>query len=289
VFVLLNATAEKGRGVRARVQNVLAERGVACVVVEAVDGARLTALALRARADGHRTIVAGGGDGTLNAVASALVGSDTVLGILPLGTYNHFAKDVGIPLQLDGALGVIARGNVREVDVGQVNDRIFLNNSSIGLYPHFAELRDKQRRILGTSKRVAFRRAIVRTYRRFPSLRVAVDAPGGRIVATTRAVFVGNNIYAIAGRLIGSRARLDEGVLCVFVTPHMTRARFAAAGFAALVGRRPREDELRALTVSEVWIHTEQHKPRVALDGEVCRLRAPLHYRVRPRALLVHV
>ncbi len=287
MFVLLNATAKKGRGVRARLQAILSARGINADILEA-EGSRLTALALRARASGHRAIVAGGGDGSVNAVAAAIVGTDVALGVLPLGTYNHFAKDLGIPLDLGSAVEVIVAGNTRNVDVGEVNQRIFLNNSSIGFYPYLAELRDKQRRILGTRKRVAFRRALVRTYRRFPSLRVGVDAPDGRIIATTRAVFVGNNRYTIAGRSLGSRERLDEGVLCVFITPHVSRGRFAAAGFAALFGRAPRDDLLKSLTVSEVWIHTEQHKPRVALDGEVCRLRAPLHYRVRPGALTVY-
>jgi diacylglycerol kinase family enzyme len=270
------------------VKEGLSKRGVEAVVVEA-DGSRITALAEQGRKAGHRTIVAGGGDGTINAVATALVGTDTVLGVLPLGTYNHFAKDLGVPLGLEPALEVIVAGGVREVDVGEVNGRLFLNNSSIGLYPYLAELRDKQRRILGTRKRIAFRRAVIGTYRRFPSLRIGVDAPEGRIIATTRAVFVGNNQYALTGLSLGSRTRLDEGVLCVFITPHTTRFRLAAAGFAALIGRKPREDQLKTLTTPDVWIHTEQHKPRVALDGEVCRLRAPLHYRVRARALRVHV
>lgn len=285
MLVLLNGAAKQGQGKRARIAAALSERGVECDVVEERDGGRLTTLALRARAAGHQTIVAGGGDGTLNAVASALIDTDIAFGVLPLGTRNHFARDAGIPADIGAALDVILAGNVRRIDVGEVNGKIFLNNSGLGLYPHLAELRDKQRRILGTKKSVAFRRAIVRTYRRFPSLRVRVDAPEGCISAITRSVFVGNNTYALTGASIGKRERLDGGNLCIYVTPRVSRGRFALMGFTALLGRHPSEEELQSLIARDVWIHTAQHHPRVTLDGEVCRLQAPLHYRIRPAAL----
>ena len=287
MLVLLNAAAKNCMGGRARVEAAMAERGVACTITEERDGGRLTTLALRARAEGHLTVVAGGGDGTLNAVASALVGTDIALGVLPLGTRNHFARDAGIPMELGGAIDVLLAGNTKHIDVGEVNGRLFLNNSALGLYPYLAELRDKQRRILGTNKRVAMRRAIVGTYKRFPSLRVRVDAPEGRIAAITRSVFVGNNTYKLTGTSIGSRDRLDAGTLCVYVTPRVSRGRLAAIGFAALLGRAPSDEEMRSLIARDLWIHTAQHHPRVTLDGEVCRLHSPLHYRIRPAALKV--
>jgi diacylglycerol kinase family enzyme len=118
-------------------------------------------------------------------------------------------------------------------------------------------------------------------------MRVAIDGPEGRILATTRAVFVGNNRYILTGLSLGSRERLDQGVLSLFIAPPMTRGRFAAAGFAALFGRMPRSNELHAMTVTSALVHTPQQRPRVALDGEVCRIRAPLRYRIRPSALKV--
>ena len=82
-------------------------------------------------------MVVGGGDGTLSAAASILAGTDTALGVLALGTLNHFARDLRIPLDLDGAIGVIAAGHHQTVDVGEVNGQVFINNSSIGIYPFF--------------------------------------------------------------------------------------------------------------------------------------------------------
>src|SRR6185437_11967871 len=84
---------------------------------------------------GDPLLIVGGGDGTIGAAASALAGTETTLGILPLGTLNHFARDLGIPSDLQEAAELIARKTDRRVDVGEMNDRIFINNSAIGLYP----------------------------------------------------------------------------------------------------------------------------------------------------------
>jgi diacylglycerol kinase family enzyme len=91
-------------------------------------------------------VVVGGGDGSVSAAASVLAGSNISLGILPLGTLNHFARDLGLPLELEGAVRLIAAGRVRLVDVGEVNGRVFLNNSSLGIYPHLVAERDRYRR-----------------------------------------------------------------------------------------------------------------------------------------------
>jgi diacylglycerol kinase family enzyme len=112
----------------------------------AADGTDLVNLArVTARGDAER-IVAGGGDGTLNAVAAATIDSGKTLGVLPLGTLNHFAKDLGIPLDLEGAVGAIVAGHAVRVDVGEVNGHLFLNNASLGLYPRIVRERERQQR-----------------------------------------------------------------------------------------------------------------------------------------------
>src|SRR6476661_7433687 len=116
----------------------------------------------------------GGGDGTISAAASAVVGTETVLGILPLGTLNHFARDLGIPADLDEAAKLIASGKDRRVDVAEMNDRIFINNSAIGLYPLMVRDRDVQRKRLGRSKRLAMIVASVRTLARFNHQRLTL-------------------------------------------------------------------------------------------------------------------
>src|SRR4029077_18325609 len=104
-------------------------------IVMASKTADITTLAKGLLQSGRRTLVAAGGDGTVNAVAAAIVGSEAVLGILPLGTLNHFAKDLKLPLDLEGAVRTLKTGSVQKVDVAQVNGRVFVNNSGLGLYP----------------------------------------------------------------------------------------------------------------------------------------------------------
>ena len=142
---------------RAMLARVAAERGQEARVLLSAHGAELPALAAEARAAGG-VVVAGGGDGTIAAVAAALVDTDVTLGVLPLGTLNHFAKDLGIPLDLEAAVRTLFAGNVARVDVGEVNGRIFLNNSSIGFYPQIVRERERLQRH-GTGKWVAVARA----------------------------------------------------------------------------------------------------------------------------------
>src|SRR5689334_2347582 len=123
-------------------------------------------------ADGKLVIAAAGGDGTQNAVASALAGTPTAMGVLPMGTLNHFAKDLGIGTDLAGAARVIATGRPRAIDVAQVNGRVFINNSSIGLYPQVVRRRDQMRERLGHGKWYAMLRAVIAIFRRFPLVRL---------------------------------------------------------------------------------------------------------------------
>src|SRR5476649_731552 len=137
--------------------------------------------AKRALARGVDAVVAGGGDGTINAVASVLAGSSVALGVLPLGTLNHFAKDLNIPLDLDQAIATIARGTTAQVDVGDVNGRIFVNNSSLGLYPHIVRARDQQQRRLGRGK---WTRLAGHSWRRCGASRFSACASPSTVLST---------------------------------------------------------------------------------------------------------
>src|SRR5689334_13143625 len=134
VEVIINAGAGTVLGVDVRQQlaDLFSENELEARISFAQSGAEVVELARRAAAGAAQTIVAGGGDGTINAVAAPLVGTDKKLGVLPLGTLNHFAKDLGIPLDLADAVRTIREGHAVNVDVGEVNGRIFLNNSGLG-------------------------------------------------------------------------------------------------------------------------------------------------------------
>jgi diacylglycerol kinase family enzyme len=237
---------------------------------------------------GERTVVAAGGDGTVSVVASRLAGTERVLGVLPVGTLNHFAKDLRIPLDLEGAVRTIAEGNVARVDVGVVNGRVFVNNSSLGLYPNIVVEREERRR-LGARKWPALFRAALVVVRRMPHLKARMFADGVEIRRDTPFLFVGNNEYRVEGLGLGGRSRLDAGYLWLYVTQRVSRSRLLLLSARALMGGLRAAPEFDAMCVKELWVESRRHRLRVALDGEVVVMAPPLHFRIRPRDLQVLV
>lgn len=240
-----------------------------------------------AAADGLDALVIGGGDGTIGGVAGRLAGGDLPLGVLPVGTRNHFARDLGLPLDLAAAVRVIAAGRVRRVDVGEVNGRVFVNNSSIGFYPQVVAARDLQRRRFGRRKWLATLIAALRLLRRLPRHRLVVRA--GTQVHRHRTVcaFVGNNRYELDLLSLGARPALDRGELCLYLLLPETRLALLLLALQALVGLSADAAELESFLVPRLAIGSRRRKLHVALDGEVCVLRPPLLYRTRPAALPV--
>lgn len=256
-------------------------------VVLAHSGTEMISAARSALARGVQTVVAGGGDGTINAVASVVVDSQAVFGVLPMGTLNHFAKDLGIPLVLDDAIAVIEHGTVRKVDIGEVNGRIFLNNSSLGLYPDIVRDRERQQRRLGRGKWLAFSWATLAALRRYPFLNVQLQLGDDSHARRTPFVFIGNNEYTMQGFNIGERACIDAGQLCLYVAQRPTRLGLVRLAFHALFGRLAQARDFDVLTARDLLVETRHKRLRVATDGEVNVMATPLRYRIRPGALAV--
>ena len=245
--------------------------------------ARCRAIAER----GDELLVVGGGDGTISSAASALVGTETLLGILPLGTLNHFARDLGIPTKLADAAKLIAERPVRQVDVAEMNDRIFINNSAIGLYPLLVVDRDSQRKRLGRPKAVAMIVASIRTLVRFGHQRLTLTVNDRKGQVDTPLLFVGNNEYRTDLPAAGQRESLDDGRLYVLVMRKKTRRGFIAASVRALLNRARADDMVRLDDVERLRVSSRKRRLAVSLDGEVVRAEAPLEYRIRPKALRV--
>ncbi|HEX8842627.1 MAG TPA: diacylglycerol kinase family protein, partial [Sphingomicrobium sp.] len=246
--------------------------------------------AVRARAVAERgdpLLIVGGGDGTVAAAASALVGTETRLGILPLGTLNHFARDLGIPADLGEAAKLIAVGAERRVDVGEMNERIFINNSAIGLYPLMVVSRDVQQKRFGRSKRLAMLVASLRTLARFGHQRLTLTVNEKQALVETPLLFVGNNDYRLDLGAPGQRERLDDGKLCVLVMRKKTRRGFLAATVRALLNRTRHDDMVRLDGVERLRVDSRRSHLAVSLDGEVIRAAPPLDYRIRKLALRV--
>ena len=229
----------------------------------------------------------GGGDGSVSAAAGALAGSTTALGILPLGTLNHFARDLGIPLKLGEAAALLARGKTRRIDVAEVNGRTFINNSAVGLYPLMVIDRDLQRKRLGRSKRLAMLVASARTLARFNHYRLTLTVNDETARVDTPLLFVGNNDYRIDLGAPGRRESLGDGRLSVFVMRKKTRRGLVAASIRALFNRSRPNDMVRLEGVERLLVESRRNHLVISVDGEVESVNPPLDYRVRKGALRV--
>ena len=290
ITVVINASAGAGdrTAVAEKLAATLQSAGVDGNVVLARSGAEVRSAAQAAAKGQSDVVVAGGGDGTINTVATALVGTDIALGVLPLGTLNHFAKDLGISLDMDVALRDVIAGHTAQVDVGEVNGHYFLNNSSIGIYPRIVRDREQLQRA-GQRKWIAFIGAVIPILRRHSFMHVRVSADGVDRMRRTPFVFVGNNEYQMEGFNMGTRARLDAGCLSVYSVRHERRWGLLRLAVRALFGRLRTSGDFDGFCTSALRIESQRRHMHVALDGEVVRMDAPLNYRVRAGALRVIV
>ena len=239
--------------------------------------------AIQAGAD--RVVVAGG-DGTIAKAASALVGQQAALAVVPGGTLNHFAKDHGIPTDHAAAAEVSATGDTTTADVGTVNGRLFLNTSSVGAYVVFVRARERIERHVGY--RLATLIAALRLLGRVRPFTVELDLDGQVRRYRSALVFIGVGERELQLPFMGSPAKHSRHGLHVVVVRGGTWARLIAAGLLALfrgteaIARKSLAD---SFVVNECRIELRRPLGRVAIDGEIIELKSPLHYRIHRDAL----
>jgi diacylglycerol kinase family enzyme len=281
---ILNGHSVHVEEAKAHIARISEEVAVPVQVVVTKRGDDISALAARALSERRHPIAAGGGDGTVNAVAGKLAGTDTPLGVLPMGTLNHFAKDAGIPIDLQAAVRNLFTGQVTKVDVGEVNGRVFVNNSGVGFYPHFVRQREEQEKH-GYKKRATFMLALRAMVRRYFRLRIKMHMDEAEALEdVTPFLFVGNNRYQTSGAHVGTRSNLDSGQLWVCTAPSSGRRNVISAAMRTLVGRAT-DQELNSFETQELWVTPGTPRVNVSTDGEVTMMDAPLHFKIRPRSL----
>lgn len=289
--VILNpGSGSNGKPGAERLVELFLAEGVTISIVTLVPGCEDAMIreAVANAGDGD-AIVAAGGDGTLRTVAAALAGGNIPLGILPFGTLNHFAKDLRIPMDPAQAVKAIVARHVTGVDVGYVNERAFINNSSIGVYPGIVEMREELRR-QGHNKWAALAIATSRVLKRDIEVVVRVEVDGRSAVTRTPFLFVGNNEYTIEGIHLGERARIDAGRLYAYLAPRWHTRDLPKLFLWAALGRARKHGAFVTFPAAEMWIETPQSRTvKVSTDGEIAMLTTPLHYRVAPGALKVIV
>jgi len=236
--------------------------------------------------EGCDVLVACGGDGTVNAVAQAVFAADAILGVLPLGTLNHFARDLGIRGMAD-AERILLASRIRAVDAGVVNGHLFLNNSGIGIYPAMVLERERVRKA-GLPRWPAFIVACIRILVKLPFRHLRLEADGKQLTRSTPFLFVGNNAYTVEGPWLGRRTRLDEGLLGICTARHVGPTGLLRIAMRALLGTVRRDRDFTMLTAKKLIVRRRKKgTANVSLDGEVRRIRMPLEYSSLPGAIRV--
>ncbi|MEY2580554.1 MAG: hypothetical protein QOE09_403 [Ilumatobacteraceae bacterium] len=237
---------------------------------------------------GIDAVVVGGGDGTTNCAAGVAVAEEMVLGVLPMGTFNHFAKDLGVATDLEEAVKFLATAEVTAVDVGEVNGRVFVNNASIGVYPEMVSIRDEIRKRRGWGKLRAAPVAVVRTLRQLPvhHLRLTVDESRPLDVETPL-LFIGNGSFDDNGVRIGRRTSLEDHRLSAYVIATTSRWRLVGNSMRALLGGIAAAPLMMRYAGENLVVDSDETSLAIALDGEPTDLRVPLQLRSCPGALRV--
>lgn len=284
--ILVNAQAGRGDpGALEKIEAAFKARGVDAQI-QVDEGDCLAQHAADAVRRGEPVVVAAGGDGTISTVAAALVGTSTALGVLPLGTLNHFAKDLRIPPALEEAVAVIVAGHRHAIDVGEVNGRPFINNASLGAYPRIVSERDRRMRDGGPKWR-AQALAALSVWMRHRLVRLSIHGRGIDRTARTPFLFVGNNEYGLEGGDVGRREALDRGTLHVCLAPNITRRGAATLVIASAFGHLGRLKRLESVLCPTLTVAARHRRMQLSLDGEVTTMALPLSFTVRVKALQV--
>lgn len=240
-------------------------------------------------------VVVGGGDGTIRTAAALLADTGIPLGVLPLGTFNHFAKDLGLPTDARAAIALLASGRTHVIDLGEVNDEVFINNCSIGAYAEAVRRRDALRANGARGKLWAMARASYTTFRRLKRLPFELSVVHGSNGAEpepvrrvrTPLLFVGNNRYS--GQLLdhSRRERLDAGELWLYTVRAHRDLAVLRLMLRAVFRRLDEVADLEAEAVTRFVATCRSAHVPVALDGELAPLHSPFRFRIRPGALRV--
>jgi len=295
VFVVLNAGggADDSVAVRERIVAALSSAQRRHVIFESADGQDLPQLAADAvaRAVAEDGIVAAvGGDGTLNTVAQAVLGSGRPFGVLPQGTFNYFARAHGLPSEPEAAVATWLAGSVKPVQVGLVNQHAFLVNASLGLYPRVLAAREEDNRVYGRRRIVALWSALRTLWNQSHVLRLQLEADGKVLRVRTPTLFVGNNELQLEQLGFDEREAVQQqGRLAAITLRPVGAAAMVWLLLRAALGDLGRAGPVYSRAVRSLVVRAqrgpENQAMQVAYDGELRWLQAPLRFGVSPRAL----
>jgi diacylglycerol kinase family enzyme len=287
VDVIINSRSgvpDKG-AVAERVQAYLSSGGMHARMELARAPEDLAAAASRAAAGDADIVVAGGGDGTIATVAAGLLDSSKLLGVLPLGTFNYFARRVGVPLDVTAALGVITTGSPVQTSVGEVNGRLFLNNASIGLYPELLKRRETTYGWIGRSQAAAYLSVALVLVQPPNIMDLQLAADTTRLSRRTPLLFVGINPSQLETFGIPGHECLARDGLALYITKPLSAPQLWKLALRGFFRGLHGAGELEVVCARELHVTLRRRRVRVAMDGEIVKLPSPLRFRIRSNAL----
>lgn len=281
------ANPKSGRRDRAAIARAMQVFGPKAELRRWKRGEDLQGFVRRAVADGFQTVVAAGGDGTVMGVAQALAGSEIAMGVLPLGTFNYFARGIGLPATPEAAAAAILAGRHRAISVGQVNGQIFLNNASVGIYPSILLAREAVYDRWGRSRALAHW-TVLRTILRFQRPRaVVLTHDSGRQELRTPLIFVARSAYQLRQFGLAGAQAISDDLFAVFVARGGTRWHLLRAALRLALGHMREGEDFDLIRTRRLDIETARPRPLVAFDGEKRRMHSPLAFRIAPLALTI--
>ena len=298
VFIVLNPGSGRGDTERRRVavQHVLeeADRQYELFVVD--DLRQLPTMAQRAVELAQRQqgiVVAAGGDGTINTVAQAVLKSGQPFGVLPQGTFNYFSRTYGIPTDITEATRVTLNGTVRPVQVGLVNDRVFLVNASLGLYPQLLEDREAYKKQFGRSRLVAVWAGLRTILRGYSPLVIQLEHEDKAQVVRTPTLVVDNNVLQLTELGIAEASALQQGQLVAITLQPVGTLAMLGLLLRGALGQLGEAETVLSFAFKRLTVRLRhsygRRRLKVAMDGEVTWLSMPLVFEVAPTPLLLLV
>ncbi len=290
MIVILNRGAGHHREeTQAQIAELFQSHGVTVRLLVARNGSEIASLAKEAAQSEAEVVVAAGGDGTIDGIASALAGTGKVLGVLPLGTFNLFAKRLGIPLDLTAAVRTVMNGRVAAINVGTVNDRVFLSRSSLGLYPLALRHREQMFRRFGRSRLIALLSGATALLRWGNIMTIRLTTDNKEQLFRSRFVFVCNNPEELDYFRLRGRGCIESDNLAIYLPRPLSPAGILRLGFRMLRRQAQQSHDFDMVCTREARLEIEPARVPVSLDGEVEIMPAPLLYRLRLGALRVRV
>lgn len=289
--ICIVVNVKSGRGSRhdpvAAITTALKNAGLEADIRVTRKGNQISGVAEKARDDGFDIVVAAGGDGTISAVAACLLGSGQVMGVIPMGTFNYFARSLGISQDVEAAVELLATGTARTIPAATFNGNLFLNNASLGAYPAILRNRETIYARWGRSRAAAYWSVLTTLAGLRRPLDLTVRANGAERQFRTPLVFAINNAYQLEQIGLEGASHIAEGKMALFVSARQGRWQMLKGALALALGTARKHDDYELIAADRIEIDSPRKSLGVARDGERARVHLPLRLEVHQDALRV--